>query len=129
MVPGGMLGQRSPDLSGAGGLEQLLEWRFDLAVVGADALDPKRGEFYSTEGPTAALSRRAQERAPRIFLCVDHTKFGKQALAVAGRLEESVTLFTDDAVSGSLLKLVEQHGTNVVVTGGKRTRRTSADPS
>ena len=53
IMPGGVLGRRSPDLTGDYGVDRLQQWRFDLAIVGGDALDPVTGEFYSADLATA----------------------------------------------------------------------------
>lgn len=113
VVPGGTLGHRSPDLTGSYGTDRLADWRFDLAVVGADALDAELGELYSAEGPTAALSQQAQERAVRTLACIDSSKFGKRATAVSGRLEAGVTLFTDAKAPPAALRHAERHGAEV----------------
>lgn len=104
VVPGGALGHRSPDLTGGFGLEAISRLRFDSAVVGADAFDPDRGEFYSADLATAALSQAAQERAAQTFICVDSSKFKKRGMALAGHLRKGTILVTDATPSAAQLK-------------------------
>lgn len=98
-VYGGELGRRSPDLTGEAALAQLRQVRVDLAVVGADGVDPERGEFYAADLATATLSRAAQAQAGRVLACIDSSKFGTHGRALAGRLGDGVTLVTDSRLS------------------------------
>lgn len=97
-VLGGRLTGGSPDLVGEVGLRSIQDFRFDVAVIGADAVDVGRGEFYSADHHTAALSQSAQRQASKTLLLVDSSKFGKHAHFVAGRLDASITLVTDSGV-------------------------------
>lgn len=103
-VPGGKLGSRSPDLSGEIGIGVVNRVCFDVAIVGADALDPASGEYYAADLATAALSTAAQQRADRSFVCIDRTKFGKRAMAVAGCLGPGSVLFTDADISAARIR-------------------------
>ncbi len=107
-VLGGVLGSRSPELSGQAACNALRDIRLDIAIVGADAIDIEAGEFYSAEQATAVLSQTAQARADAIYLCVDSTKFNKHAFAVAGRLDNVDILFTDG--KRTALHLLEKVG-------------------
>jgi len=115
VVPGGVLGLRSPDLTGGVGLEALGRLCFDAAVVGADAFDPDRGEFYSADLATAALSRAAQERAARTFVCIDGSKFEKRGLALAGRLGKGVVLVTDARMTKDCLQRLRHTGAEIII--------------
>lgn len=121
-VPGGKLASRSPDLVGPDGLVRLSEWRLDFAIVGADALDIDTGEFYSAEDATAAYSRRAQEQALQTVACIDSSKIGKRALAVAGRLRKGVTLCTDASLQKKDREHIHAHGADIWIAR-KETRR------
>lgn len=117
MIPGGVLGRSSPDLTGEFGLDRLRNLRFDLAIVGADAFDLSGGIFYAADLPTAALSQTAQRRADQTFVCVDGSKFNKRALAVSGRLRENVTLFTDGEIPAAKRRGLRKLGAEVVIVG------------
>ena len=121
MIPGGVLGRHSPDLTGEFGLDRLRDLRFDLAIVGADAFDLAGGIFYAADLPTAALSQTAQRRADHTFVCVDGSKFNKRALAVAGRLRENVTLFTDGEIPAAKSRGLQKLGAEVVNVGKSET--------
>jgi len=98
-VYGGVLARRNPDLIDEIAIAQILQYRLDVAIVGGDALDVARGEFYGADTGSAALSRAAQRQADRVIVAMDSSKFGKRSLAVAGRLTKEVTLITDNEVN------------------------------
>ncbi len=94
-VYGGALATHSPDLIGELALSNIGNMRVDVAIVGADALDIQRGEFYSADLGTAMLCRAIQRQAESTVVVMDSSKLGKRSHALAGRLTESVTLITD----------------------------------
>ena len=117
-VFGGAMAPKSPDLVGELALDRVRNFHFDVAVLGSDAFDPGRGEFYSADLPTARLSRAVQERAARTLFAVDSSKFGRHGPHVAGRFGETSTLITDDGVSRDHLRALELHrdaGRDVIV--------------
>lgn len=99
IVYGGVLARRNPDLVDEIALAQIKQYRLDVAIVGGDAIDVARGEFYGADTGTAALSRAAQHQSDRVIVVLDSSKLGQHSLAVAGRLGPGLTLVTDDEVS------------------------------
>ncbi len=97
-VYGGVLAAHSPDLIGELALSNIGNMRVDVAIVGADALDIRRGEFYSADLGTAMLCRAVQRQAENTVVVMDSSKLGKRSHALAGRLSEAVTLITDQDI-------------------------------
>ncbi len=119
-VYGGLLAPRNPDLAGEIALAQIQQYRLDVAIVGGDALDVGRGEFYAADSHTASLSRASQKQADRVIVVMDSSKFGKRGLAVAGRLGPGVTLVTDDEVGARDRAALRRTGAAVVCARAKR---------
>jgi DeoR/GlpR family transcriptional regulator of sugar metabolism len=113
-VYGGSLARRNPDLVNETALAQVKEYRLDVAVVGGDALDPSRGEFYAADNASAALSRAAQRQADRVIVVMDSSKLGKRGLAVAGRLGPGATLVTDDEADRTNRTALRKSGAQVI---------------
>ncbi len=86
----------------------------DVAIVGADALDPASGEYYAADLATAALSAAAQQRADRTFVCIDRTKFGKRAMALAGRLGPGSVLFTDADIPAARIRQWKRENVDMI---------------
>ncbi len=118
-VYGGALAPQSPDLTGEVALTRIQDFRIDVAIMGADALDVTRGEYYSADMGTAMLSRQAQRQAQRTLLLVDNSKFGKHSLAVVGRLDEKTTLVTDDRISPEDRQLVRDTSAKMFIVSGE----------
>ena len=114
MVYGGMLTGRSPDLAGEVAMAQMQQFRLDVAIVGGDALDVTRGEFYGADTETAQMSRVAQRQADRVFVAMDSSKIGKRGLAVAGRLGPGTTLITDDEVGRAARAAIDASGARLI---------------
>ena len=117
VVYGGTLAPKSPDLVGEVGITRIHDFRIDLAIMGADALNAELGEFYSADLATAMLSRAAQGRAAETLVVLDGSKFGKQSLAVVGRLDEQVTVVTDASSPEADRRRLLEFGTRVIVAG------------
>lgn len=113
-VYGGELGGKSPDLAGEIAVAQMQQFRLDVAIVGGDALDVNRGEFYGADAETALISRVAQRQAERVVVAMDSSKIGKRGLAVAGRLEAGVTLVTDDEIGGDTRLALRRTGVALI---------------
>jgi len=116
LVFGGVQAAASPDLIGELAANRIREFRMDLAVIGADALDPASGEFYAADMPSALLSRAAQEQAAASILAVDSSKFGQHSLAVIGRLQGGVTLVTDADANAGDRKAIAATGAKAIYT-------------
>ncbi|NLX98026.1 MAG: DeoR/GlpR transcriptional regulator [Rhodopirellula sp.] len=114
VVFGGVLARNSPDLTGELALARLQDFRFDVAVLGADAVNARRGEFYSADMGTALLSRTVQKQADRTVVVADSSKFGKQSLVVAGRLSADLTLVTDPELGKKDRAALEASGAEIV---------------
>ena len=119
IVYGGALASQSPDLTGEVALTRIHDFRIDVAVMGADALDAARGEYYSADTGTAMLSRQARRQAERTLLLIDNSKFGKHSLAVVGRLDAGVTLITDDRISEEDRLALEKTSAELVIVAGQ----------
>lgn len=123
VVYGGTLATRSPDLAGELALAHLQQFRLDVAIVGADALDTTRGEFYGADTETAVLSQAAQRQADQVLVVLDSSKIGKRGLAVAGRLAPGTVLITDNEISRAARAAVRHTGATLVCATARRGAR------
>ncbi len=114
LVYGGVLARRNPDLTGELALARIREYRLDMAIVGADAVDLERAEFYAAEPGTAALSRAVQQQADQAILLVDSSKFGKRGHACVGRIGRDLTVITDSLASDDALATLRATGADLI---------------
>lgn len=114
VVFGGALGTRNPELVGEMAMARIHDFRFAVAVLGADAIDAGRAEFYSGDLRAAMLSQAAQRQAERAIVLADSTKFGKHSLIVAGHLDSGTVLITDQEIDRLERATLEATGVEVV---------------
>jgi DeoR family transcriptional regulator, fructose operon transcriptional repressor len=114
-VYGGKLAARSPDLVGEIAYSHMADFRVDLAIIGADAIDTVRGEYYSADSATAMLARSAHRQASQILVTADSTKFGKHSLTVVGRLGPDVTVISDEALPEADRQRIDDHGAKSIL--------------
>lgn len=114
-VYGGRLAPQSPDLVGEIALTRAQEFRIDMAFFGADAIDPKRGEVYAADLPTAHLDKTVLRQAERLVVLADSSKIGKHSIALVARLEPGMSVVTDDGISSRDLASLRKSGAEIRV--------------
>jgi len=103
MTIGGRVRRQSYAEVDSWALERLANLRFDVAFVGANAVDCDWG--LSTPDPAeAAVKRAVISSAQRAVLMVDHTKFGQSAACRYGALEDVDVVVTDAGTDESYLE-------------------------
>ena len=90
---------------------------FDMAVLGADAVDPERGLGEPTDEETA-VKERAASRASEVVLLADSSKLGTAALSAWLPVQVSWTLVTDTGAAPQLLSAFAARGLNVLQASG-----------
>jgi DeoR/GlpR family transcriptional regulator of sugar metabolism len=115
VVLGGVLAAVNPDLVGAMATEALQHLRFDLALLGADAIDCGTGEVASADEPSAELSRQAWRRAQRALVLADHSKLGRSARFISGQLGGPHQLVTDTGATAAQLADLRRKGVEVTI--------------
>ena len=114
LVPGGEVGQLSPDLQGEWTLQMLRDVTVDIAFLGGDSVDTKDG--YSAADPkSGAISRLILERSSRSYLVADSSKFGARSLYRIAPLNRLTGLVTDSGVSMACRAEIEKLGLDLIV--------------
>lgn len=90
---GGQFFRRSSLLLGGRSLANLAEWRFGLAVLGAEGFD--RTGIWNSQDDIIAMQRAVRARAQRSALLIDASKLGHTAPAFLGDWQFASHLITD----------------------------------
>jgi DeoR/GlpR family transcriptional regulator of sugar metabolism len=90
---------------------------FDVAVLGADAVDPERGLGEPTDEETS-VKERAASRAREVVLLADASKLGPAALTAWLPVPPSWTLVTDARADPRLLSAFAARGLHVLSASG-----------
>lgn len=113
VVTGGIVRPQSFELVGPLGGGILPEVTLDMALLGADALDPVLGAAAHNEGE-AAMNALMVSRARRVVLIADSSKLGGHAFARICPIERIETLVTDSGAGAQLVAAFESAGVRVV---------------
>jgi DeoR/GlpR family transcriptional regulator of sugar metabolism len=89
---------------------------FDVAFLGADAVDPVRGLGEPTAEETY-VKERAASRASEVVLLADVSKLGPANIASWIPIPPSWTLITDSAVTPATVEAFEQEGIQIITAG------------
>jgi DeoR/GlpR family transcriptional regulator of sugar metabolism len=66
----------------------------DIAILGSDGIDPRRGSF-SADMETARIAERMASNARKIIVVADHTKVGRSGAARYASLDQIDMIITD----------------------------------
>lgn len=115
IVTGGVLRRSDGGLVGDLATQTIMQFKFDLAVVGCSAID-QDGDMLDFDIREVNVSKSIIRQARKTFLVADHSKFQRTAPGRIASLSEIDTFFTDRPPGGALRKRCVEWGTEVVVT-------------
>lgn len=95
-VLGGMYNPKYEVCSGASTIEQLRQFRFDHAFIGANGVDLELGEVYSSEFDIGALKKAVMERSKHSYLLVDDSKYSLTGLCTYGYFKDFDQIYVND---------------------------------
>ncbi len=114
IVAGGSLRRSDGGLTGTMTVDTILQFKFDLAVIGCSALDDE-GDLLDFDIQEVGVSRTILQQARRVFLVADHSKFQRTAPARIASLREIDTFFTDRPIAPRLAASCRDWGTELVI--------------
>lgn len=117
VVTGGNLRRADGGLVGKLATETILQFKFDLAIIGCSALD-KDGDLLDFDIQEIGVSQTILQQSRKTFLVADASKLKRSAPARIASLSEVDTLFTDAPLPDPLPRKCAEWQTDVVVTPG-----------
>jgi len=116
LLTGGLLRKQSLSLQGSQAEASLTSYSFDTPFLVGDGLDLQFGLTTHDEAE-ARLNHRMVERARRIVVLTDASKFGRVSLHRIARLDQIHAIITDDGISDEYREGLQRLGLDVIVTG------------
>lgn len=113
-LTGGLLHQSSLSLHGSQAEASLQSFSFDTLFLGVDGLDVQFGATTHHEAE-ASLNQRMVERARRVVVLSDASKFGKVGLHRIARLDQIHCIITDASLSAELREDLRGRGIELIV--------------
>ena len=114
LLTGGLLRKQSLSLQGSQAESSLNTYSFDTLFLGVDGLDLQFGLTTHDEAE-ARLNHRMVERARRIVVLTDASKFGRVSLHRIARLEEVHTVITDAGIGDEYREGLQRLGIELEV--------------
>lgn len=119
---GGTLRKDAPDLVGAMTDQNLDVLRADVAFIGADAIS-ETGELFNASADVGRMLQRMAASSSRAFAVADSSKIGSHDLMRFGELRHWAGLITDDELTRTHAKRLEQHGARLIQPARARRSR------
>lgn len=113
VVTGGVARQDSYELIGPFAQDTMQRLHLDIAVLGADGVDPAGGVTSQHEGEAAVTGLMAT-RADRVVVVADATKLGRVAFAQVCSIAAVDTVVTDSAADPALVRAIVSGGASVM---------------
>jgi len=111
-LTGGMMRKRTAEMVGHICERTIADFNLDVAVIGADGIDPDRG--YTTFDNEEAYTNRVLIRQAReVWILADHSKLGQTCPAVIDTIGTGHVLITDAAAPREFVTAMIARGVRV----------------
>ena len=120
LLTGGQLRKQSLSLQGSQAEASLTSYSFDTLFLGVDGLDLQFGLTTHDEAQ-ARLNQRMVERARRIVVLTDASKFSRVSLHRIAHLEQVHAVITDASIDEATRDGLQQRGIEVIVVEANAT--------
>lgn len=117
IVTGGTLRRSDGGLVGDLATQTILQFKFDLAVVGCSAID-QDGDMLDFDIQEVNVSKSIIRQARKSFLVADHSKFQRSAPGRIASLSEIDVFVTDLPLTPALARKCADWNTEIVVAPG-----------
>ncbi|MDP6189596.1 MAG: DeoR/GlpR family DNA-binding transcription regulator [Gammaproteobacteria bacterium] len=113
LVPGGEVRRSDGTISGPTAVEFINNFRFDIAIIGAAAIEDS-GALLDFNLHEAAVVTAMISHSRHIILVADSSKYGRSAPVQIGHLSEIDTLVTDKRCSRPLRQLALEQSVRLI---------------
>ncbi|GAA4140749.1 DeoR/GlpR family DNA-binding transcription regulator [Leifsonia shinshuensis] len=114
MIPGGLIRTGESSIVGSEAERALQNFRYDLYVMTASAVDAAAG-FTEWNLEDAAIKRASLAASRRTIAAVDSSKFGREAFARICGLDQVAAVVTDAAISSEQKRDFSVSGTELLI--------------
>jgi DeoR family transcriptional regulator of aga operon len=114
MLTGGLLRKKSLSIQGSQAEASLNGYNFDKLFLGVDGLDLQFGITTHHEAE-ASINRKMVERAKKVFVVTDASKFGRVSLHRIIQMDRVHTVITDAGISTEYREGLQRLGIELIV--------------
>lgn len=96
LVAGGLVRNRDGGIIGEATIDFINQFKVDIGIIGISGIDLD-GTLLDFDYREVRVAQAIVRNARTVFLCADHSKFGRNAMVRLGHIGEVSALFTDRA--------------------------------
>jgi DeoR family glycerol-3-phosphate regulon repressor len=116
IVAGGVVRPRDRGIVGEATIDFVRQFKADFAVIGISGIDLD-GTLLDFDYREVRVAQAIIENARTVYLCADHSKFGRRAMARLGHLRDVDALFTDRLPPPEIQAILRETDTDLHVAG------------
>ncbi len=108
ILAGGEVRNRDGGVTGEATMDFVSQFRLDFGILGISGIDFD-GSLLDFDYHEVRVKKAIIENSRSVYLGVDHTKFGRNALVKLGGIDEVDLVITDQMPPESICKLIKEH--------------------
>ena len=105
IVTGGLVRSRDRGIVGEAALDLIRQFRVDFGVIGISGIDFD-GSLLDYDYREVRVAQAIISNSREVFLCADHSKFGRNAMVRLGHVDQVDALFTDEPPPPAMAELL-----------------------
>ncbi len=115
IVTGGIVRSKDCGITGEAAVKFISQFKVDIGIIGISGIDLD-GTLLDFDYSEVHVAKMIIENSRKVYLVVDHTKFGRNAMVKLGNIKEIDTLITDKQPPEKLMKIISSNNINLVIS-------------
>lgn len=108
ILAGGEVRNKDAGIVGEATLDFVKQFRLDFGILGISGIDYD-GSLLDFDYHEVRVKKAIIENSRNVYLAVDHTKFGRNAMVKLGNISELDMLITDQVIPEAIAILLKEH--------------------
>jgi DeoR family transcriptional regulator, glycerol-3-phosphate regulon repressor len=117
ILAGGEVRNRDGGIIGEATLDFIKQFRLDFGILGISGIDLD-GSLLDFDYHEVRVKQAIIENSRSVFLAVDHSKFGRNAMVKLGNISQIHTLFTDQRPPDEICAILDENNVTLGVAQG-----------
>jgi DeoR family transcriptional regulator, glycerol-3-phosphate regulon repressor len=116
IVAGGLVRARDRGIIGEPTIDLIRQFKVDIGIIGISGIDDD-GALLDFDYREVRVAQTIMGNSRQVFLAVDHTKFGRNAMVRLGHISQIDALFTDRPPLPEMADMLQAAGVTLHVAG------------
>lgn len=114
ILAGGEVRSRDGGVTGEATMDFISQFRLDFGILGISGIDFD-GSLLDFDYHEVRVKKAIIENSRSVYLGVDHSKFGRNAMVKLGGIEEVDLVITDQTPPESICSLIKEHNIQLII--------------